>query len=148
MFFNFWSSKPWIRIRIGIQPKRLEPDPNLMNPDPKHCFVQLRAGSGSTTQTFRNQDLDLMKAVELEKSGSSSASPRKKEKKVSAASQNVMAGWLKKQTPKVKAEKDDDSSRGGEDEENILRPQLAEEVGILTIARYGIGLLTGTVMVK
>ncbi len=79
-----------------------------------------------------------MKAVELEKSGISSASPRKKEKKVSAASQNVMAGWLKKQTPKVKAEKDDDSSREGEDEENILRPQLAEEVGILIIVRYGI----------
>jgi hypothetical protein len=76
-----------------------------------------------------------MKAVELEKSGSS-ASPRKKEKKVSAASQSVMAGWLKKKTPKVKAEKDDDSSRGGEDEENILRPQLAEEVGILIIVWY------------
>jgi hypothetical protein len=77
-----------------------------------------------------------MKAVELEKSGSSGASPRKKEKKVSAASQNVMAGWLKKQTPKVKAEKEDDSSRGGEDEENMLRPQLTEEVGILIIVWY------------
>jgi hypothetical protein len=115
----------------------LEPDPDLLNPDPKHCFVPKTVRSpGCTTQTFRNQDLDLMKAVELEKSGSSSASPRKKEKKVSAASQNVMAGWLKKQTPKVKAEKDDDSSRGGEDEENIHRPQLTEEVGILDIVRY------------
>jgi hypothetical protein len=35
MFFNFWSSKPldpdWIRIRIGIQPKMLDPDPYLSN---------------------------------------------------------------------------------------------------------------------
>jgi hypothetical protein len=126
----------------------LEPDPDLLNPDPKHCFVPKTVRSpGCTTQTFRNQDLDLMKAVELEKSGSG-ASPRKKEKKVSAASQNVMAGWLKKETPKVKAEKDEtpkvkaekdeDSSRRGEDEENILRPQLAEEVGILIKIRYGI----------
>jgi hypothetical protein len=25
----------WIRIRIGIQPKMLDPDPDSMNPDPK-----------------------------------------------------------------------------------------------------------------
>ncbi len=32
-FFNFWSSKSWIRIRnrIGIQPKMLDPDPESMN---------------------------------------------------------------------------------------------------------------------
>jgi hypothetical protein len=34
IFFQFWSSKPWIRIRIGIQPKMLDPDPESMNPDP------------------------------------------------------------------------------------------------------------------
>jgi hypothetical protein len=36
-FINFWSSKPWIWIRIGIQPKMLDldPDPESMNPDPK-----------------------------------------------------------------------------------------------------------------
>ncbi len=28
-FSNFWSTKPW--IRIGIQPK-------MLDPDPKHCF--------------------------------------------------------------------------------------------------------------
>jgi hypothetical protein len=43
-FFNFSSSKLWIRIgiqpcwiRIGIQPKMLDPDPDSMNPDQKHC---------------------------------------------------------------------------------------------------------------
>ncbi len=43
-FVKFWSSKPW--IRIGIQPKMLDPDPESMNPDPesmnpdpKHCKV-------------------------------------------------------------------------------------------------------------
>ncbi len=28
----------WIRIRIGIQPKMLDPDPDEMNADPKPCF--------------------------------------------------------------------------------------------------------------
>ncbi len=31
----------YIRIRIGIQPKMLGPDPDSMNPDPKHCYVLL-----------------------------------------------------------------------------------------------------------
>jgi hypothetical protein len=33
---NFWLSKPW--IRFGIQPKMLDPDPDLksINPDLKH----------------------------------------------------------------------------------------------------------------
>jgi hypothetical protein len=35
-FFNFWSSKHWIQIRTGIQPKMLDSDPDSMNPDPKH----------------------------------------------------------------------------------------------------------------
>jgi hypothetical protein len=39
---NFWSSKPldpdW--IRIGIQPKILDPDPYQMNTDPQLCFWQ------------------------------------------------------------------------------------------------------------
>ncbi len=26
-FFSFWSSKFWNRIRIGVQPKMLDPDP-------------------------------------------------------------------------------------------------------------------------
>jgi hypothetical protein len=31
---NFWSSKPW--IRIDIQPKMLDKDPDQMNTGPKH----------------------------------------------------------------------------------------------------------------
>ncbi len=47
IFFNFWSSKTWIRIRIGIQPKMLVPNPDPypyhMNTDPKHClFIRIR----------------------------------------------------------------------------------------------------------
>ncbi len=33
IFFNFWPLKPW--IRIGIQPKMLDPDPDEMNADPQ-----------------------------------------------------------------------------------------------------------------
>ncbi len=28
----------WIRIRIGIQPKMMDPDPYQLNTDPKHCL--------------------------------------------------------------------------------------------------------------
>ncbi len=41
---KFWSSQPWIRtpdpdwIRISIQPKMLDPDPNQINTDPEHWF--------------------------------------------------------------------------------------------------------------
>jgi hypothetical protein len=31
----------WIRIRIGIQPKMLDPDPDEMNADPQPCFFYL-----------------------------------------------------------------------------------------------------------
>ncbi len=34
--FHLWLSKPW--IRIGIQPKMLDPDPDQLNTDPKHWF--------------------------------------------------------------------------------------------------------------
>jgi hypothetical protein len=41
-FFHFLVIKTldpdWIRIRIGIQPKMLDPDPYQMNTDPKHWF--------------------------------------------------------------------------------------------------------------
>jgi hypothetical protein len=35
--FNFWSLKTWIRIRIGVHPKMLgpDPDPDEMNADPQ-----------------------------------------------------------------------------------------------------------------
>jgi hypothetical protein len=32
----------WIGIRIVIQPKMLDPDPESMNPDPQHCKELLR----------------------------------------------------------------------------------------------------------
>jgi hypothetical protein len=36
-FFSiFWSLKPW--IRISIQPKMLDPDPDEMNADPQPCL--------------------------------------------------------------------------------------------------------------
>ncbi len=38
IFFNFWSLKPW--IRIGIQPKMVDPDPDEMNADPQPWFMQ------------------------------------------------------------------------------------------------------------
>jgi hypothetical protein len=28
----------WIRIRIGLQPQTLDPDPEKLNTDPKPCF--------------------------------------------------------------------------------------------------------------
>jgi hypothetical protein len=30
----------WIRIRIGIQPKMLDPDPDEMNADPQPCLKE------------------------------------------------------------------------------------------------------------
>ncbi len=37
IFLNFWSLKPWIRIRIGVHPKMLDPDPDpeKINTDPQ-----------------------------------------------------------------------------------------------------------------
>ncbi len=40
-FSKFWSSEPW--IGIGIQTKMLDPDPELINPNPKHCLELLPA---------------------------------------------------------------------------------------------------------
>ncbi len=41
---NFWSSKVKTldpdRIRFGIHPKMLDPDPDPMNPDPTHWFLE------------------------------------------------------------------------------------------------------------
>jgi hypothetical protein len=31
----------WIRIRIGIQPKMLDPDPDEMYADPQPCFKKV-----------------------------------------------------------------------------------------------------------
>ncbi len=36
IFFTFWSLKAW--IRIGNQPKMLDPDPDEMNADPQPCL--------------------------------------------------------------------------------------------------------------
>ncbi len=38
-FFKILDPDPdWTLIRIGIQPKMLDPDLYLMSTDPKHCF--------------------------------------------------------------------------------------------------------------
>ncbi len=37
----------WIRIRIGIQPKMLDPDPDEMNADPQPWFGVPGEGGGS-----------------------------------------------------------------------------------------------------
>jgi hypothetical protein len=34
--FKLLALKPWIRIRVGIQPKMLDPDPESNEPDTKH----------------------------------------------------------------------------------------------------------------
>jgi hypothetical protein len=43
IFFQFLVIKAldpdWIRIRIGIQPKMLDPDPDEMNADPQPWFI-------------------------------------------------------------------------------------------------------------
>jgi hypothetical protein len=42
-FFQFFTIKTldpdWIQIRMGIQPKMLDLDPDLMNPDLKHWLL-------------------------------------------------------------------------------------------------------------
>ncbi len=35
-YFNYWSSNHWIQIRINIQPKMQDPDPESINLDPEH----------------------------------------------------------------------------------------------------------------
>jgi hypothetical protein len=40
IFFILRSSKFW--ARIGVQPKMLDPDPESINPDPKHWSLQIR----------------------------------------------------------------------------------------------------------
>jgi hypothetical protein len=37
-----------IRIRIGIQPKMLDPDPDEMNADPQPCFIFYEQGERNT----------------------------------------------------------------------------------------------------
>ncbi len=43
IFFQFLVIKAldpdWIRIRIGLRPQTLDPDPEKINTDPKHCFA-------------------------------------------------------------------------------------------------------------
>jgi hypothetical protein len=43
-FFQYLVIKSWkrIRIRIGIQPKMLDPYMESINPDPEHCFFTAR----------------------------------------------------------------------------------------------------------
>ncbi len=46
IFFNFGSEKPW--IRIGIQPKMLDPDPDSMNLDLKLCCAAMWVTENNT----------------------------------------------------------------------------------------------------
>jgi hypothetical protein len=41
-------NQDWIRIRIGIQPKMLDPDPDEMNADPQPWFNMLRVENPPT----------------------------------------------------------------------------------------------------
>jgi hypothetical protein len=53
--FEGWRPKPWIRIRTGIQPNILDPDPKSMNLDPKHCTQGCVDDEGFQANT--NEDL-------------------------------------------------------------------------------------------
>ncbi len=56
MFFNFWSSKLRIGFRIGIEPEMLDPNPESMNPDPKHClYKQWSTENPPLYQNFHRQ---------------------------------------------------------------------------------------------
>jgi hypothetical protein len=46
----FWSSKPWIRIRIGIQPR-------MLDPDPKHCLSEIWYHQTTTTPVHALNDM-------------------------------------------------------------------------------------------
>ncbi len=59
----------WIRIRIGIQPKMLDPDPDEMNADPQPCqkvrlskggAAMVRAGGEGTVQAARGSTVALL----------------------------------------------------------------------------------------
>ncbi len=39
-FFNFWSSKLWLRIGSELDSLEMpDPCPDSMNPDPQHCIL-------------------------------------------------------------------------------------------------------------
>ncbi len=48
----------WIRIRIGIQPKMLDPDPDEMNADPQP-WRAARQLSGLTSTSYEDRLLEL-----------------------------------------------------------------------------------------
>jgi hypothetical protein len=52
----------WIRFRIVIQPKMLDPDPDSVNPDPEHWFTDLRsrkACSSAQITIYRHFSMEL-----------------------------------------------------------------------------------------
>jgi hypothetical protein len=81
IFLKLLVIKHWGWIRIGIQPKMLDPDPESMNPDPKHgpqhCFYYwylfiaagdagvFRAGTLHLHAKSRGEQLDKTKSTLL-----------------------------------------------------------------------------------
>ncbi len=59
IFFNFWSSKPW--IQIGIQPKMLDPDPHQMNTNPTHCPTSTWPGMRYHTKKKTKRQMSILK---------------------------------------------------------------------------------------
>ncbi len=65
IFFQFFVIKApdpdWIRIRIGVQPKMLDPDPgpDEMNADPQPCFNLIRTRQCAWYVHFKNRYVPL-----------------------------------------------------------------------------------------
>jgi hypothetical protein len=62
----------WIRIRIGIQPKMLDPDPDEMNADPQPCsglkaltYEEKLKELGLTTLEERRQQADMVQVYKI-----------------------------------------------------------------------------------
>ncbi len=49
----------WIRIRIGVHPKMLDPDPDAMNTDPQPCFFWWCLAPLNPAQRFLNAGLRI-----------------------------------------------------------------------------------------
>jgi hypothetical protein len=58
IFFQFLVIKAldpdWILIRISLQPQTLDPDPEKMNTDPKHCFFTAHIFAAAHLRIFNS----------------------------------------------------------------------------------------------